>query len=496
MKFYKISQNSHFVGRQYEQERLNHIYSTSQEAKLLIFYGRRRVGKTELIEQYFRKKKIWKFEGIQIQDDDRRSDNEIKQFQIQMIFRQLAHYLNNKVLEKIRAESWTEFFEQIDMIARKKEIVLYFEEVQWMTNYKNDFFAELKPFWDSHWRKNKGLTIVFCGSSTSFFVENLLFDQALYSRDQEEFHVRELNLSECAEFLKSKGKKEVLQAYLILGGIPAYLKRISNKGTVLLNICANSFTKDSFYSKEYDKIFVSRMSSYKYYKKILEFLSQNKVATAFEIYKSVTKVKSKKISGKFVEVLKDLADCGFIRSYAPLNKSKDSKLLLFRIADEYLHFYYKFINPLKDKIDNGFYNSNPLLAINRNSFDKAMGIAFERWCLKNAQIIAKILQIDRLNYRSGSFFNRKSFESKKGFQIDLMFIVEDIKLIFCEIKYYQDLVGSKVISEMDQKINFFLQDNPKYKNATIEKILITTEGVSEKNKTQFDSVITLQDLFS
>lgn len=496
MKYYKIKENQDFVGRKYEQQRLDQIYSKKKEAKLIVVYGRRRIGKTELIEQYFRNHKIWKFEGIQVSQDDKRTEEEIKVFQIQMCLKQLSKYLDNKTLEKIKITSWIDFFEEIDPIARSKEVVLYFEELQWMTNYKNDFFAELKPFWDSYWRKNKGLTIVFCGSSTSFFTQNLLFDQALYSRDQEEFHIKEFNLVESADFLKNKGTKEVFLANLILGGIPAYLKRISGRGTVLSKICENSFTQDSFYSKEYEKIFVSRMSEYKYYRKVLEFLVMTSSASSLDIYQAVTKTKNLKISGKFLEILNDLSDCGFIKSYLPLTKNIDSKLTRYRIADEYIHFYYKFIHPIKDKIDNGFYNDNPIRAINRQRFDVAMGFSFERWCLKNQKTIAKILQIDKLHYHSGSFFCRKSFNNTQGFQIDLMFIVENVKIIFCEIKYYQGSVSKQVAHKLDRQIQFFIDENPKYKKATIEKVLIATEGASVAVEESFDFVITLSDLFN
>jgi hypothetical protein len=496
MVYYKVEKNSHFIGRKYEFQRLDEIYKTKEEAKLLIVYGRRRIGKTELIEQYFRSKKIWKFEGIQISSEDKRSDEEIKQFQIQICLKSLSKYLNNKVIEKLNFNTWTDFFNEIDPIARTKEIVIYFEELQWLANYRNHFFAELKPFWDSYWRKNKGLTLVFCGSSTSFFTENLLFNQALYSRDQDEFHVKELNLIECTEFLNKRGVKEIMLAHLVLGGIPAYLKRITASGTVLSKICLNSFTQDSFYLKEFDKIFISRMSEYKYYKKIIEYLAKQSSSTTSEIYKAISASKSIKVSGKFLKILEDLEECGFISSFVPLMNKSDSKLVKYRIADEYLHFYYKFIFPIKDKIENGFYNENPQQALNRSSLEKALGFSFERWCIKNQNTIAKILQIDKLNYHSGSYFKRKIPGEGKGFQIDLMYIVENVKLIFCEIKYYKEIVKINISEDLDRKIEKFFIENQKFKNVSIEKVLITTEGISEKNQTEFDTIITYKDLFS
>jgi hypothetical protein len=116
-------------------------------------------------------------------------------------------------------------------VASKKEIVLYFEEVQWLANYQTDFFSELKPFWDDVWRHNHKLIVVICGSSTSFIIKNLIADRALYGRVQEEFFLKPFELGEIAEFLPKLGKKEIMTAQLCVGGIPEYLGRVKGHGT-------------------------------------------------------------------------------------------------------------------------------------------------------------------------------------------------------------------------------------------------------------------------
>ncbi len=134
--------------------------------------------------------------------------------------------------------------------------------------------------------------------------------------------------------------------------------------------------------------------------------------------------------------------------------------------------------------------------IQRERLSKTLGFAFERWCAKNQNKIAKILGIHKLNCRAGEYFYRGTEGS--GFQIDLMFIVEEIKLIFCEIKYYSGKVGSEVTHSLDEKIARFLEHaSKKYKKSSIEKVLITTEGIisSPLIDEYFSEVITLDALF-
>jgi len=109
-----------------------------------------------------------------------------------------------------------------------------------------------------------------------------------------------------------------------------------------------------------------------------------------------------------------------------------------------------------------------------NSFNIVMGFAFERWCRKNERLFAKIMNFGDVEYDSGSFFNKKTAQHDKGFQIDLMYIRADHKIIICEIKYLDAEISSNIGHEIRKKLNIFQEHNPKYKNYTYETALITT----------------------
>lgn len=173
---------------------------------------------------------------------------------------------------------------------------------------------------------------------------------------------------------------------------------------------------------------------------------------------------------------------------------EDSHLSRFSISDNYLQFYYKFIKPIYSDIQRRSYIENPLLAIKSDVYQKWLGYAFERFCRNQHLLIAKIMGFHGINYSSGAFFNRKGSELEKGFQFDLVFDRDDKVITLCEMKYAQAKIGVGVIEEFERKLGLF----PNKKKKTLQKVLITTEGVSNslQSRHYFDRVITLDDLFS
>jgi AAA+ ATPase superfamily predicted ATPase len=479
MRAKTVKRNKSFVGRIHELEKLSRI-SNRDEASIVVVYGRRRVGKTELLEQAFRKRNILKFEGIEGLSQPE---------QMAHVMWQFSEYSNNALLAKVKIRSWTEFFKLISDVVKKGIWTLYFEEVQWLADYKDKFISELKYFWDNHFRHNQKLILVLCGSSPSFMVNNVLHSKALYNRSLYEISLKEFSLAETRQLLKKRSNREIMDAYISVGGIPEYLKWINQETSVFLSLCKNSFTADSFFSHEYKRIFISSLARNKNYKKVIDFLSKRSFANRNQILKHL-KLKS---SGTSSALLLDLEVCGFIQKYTPFNLKKNSLLARYSISDAYLQFYFKFIKPIESNIDEGNFNSNPTLALNTDSHHKWLGFAFERMCRKNHRLFAKILGFESVRYKSGAFFNRRTEVEKPGYQVDLVYDRDDKVYTVCEIKYLQSKVTPKIIEEFEKKLALF----PNLKNRTIHKVLITTEGADDPltNYGYFDRVITLRNIF-
>ena len=485
MRSHQIRKNPAFVGRRHEIERLDDLMRRD-EATFLVVYGRRRVGKTELIEQYFRDRTVLKFEGIEPDGEDH---SRTRAEQIGNCLKRLAHYLENPLLARVTCDTWTDFFELVNETAVKEDVVLYFEEVQWLCGYRSDFFAELKPFWDDSWRHNKKLDLVLCGSSVSFIINQFLSNRALYSRAQEEIHLKPFSFVEIAGFLSGMGPSDLMTAQLTVGGICEYLKQIKGRGTLITSLCRRSFLPNAFFAIEFDKIFVSSLASNRNYRTIIEYLSKRKFGSVNDLEKAC----NVKGGGHLTDVLIDLEKCGFIQRYAPLHKGAESKLVRYSIDDEYLHFYYRFIHPIRKRIENGDYRQHPEKALNRMNLNQTLGYSFERWCRKNHALLARIMGFSGVEYESGAFFDRKSCKLAKGFQIDMMFIIKGSKIVICEIRYGAGNIRPGVQAELVAKRDLFLQSMPKYRNHTFETALITTVK-GNQDTSVFDHVITLDQI--
>ncbi len=480
MKSKEIIENKRFIGRVYEKKQLAEIMANQTEARLIIVYGRRRVGKTELLEQVFRKRNILKFEGI---------EGGSVQRQQEAVLTDLAKYAEEPLLSKIVPDHWLDIFEVINKYISVGEWTLYFEELQWLANYQDDFISELKSAWDNFFKNNPKLIIILCGSSPSFMVERVLKSKALYNRSQYEIPLKPLSLNETREFLKDKSLSEVMDAYLLLGGMPEYLKRAQQDSSVLLSIAKQSFVPGGFFAHEYERIFTSSLANNLHYQKIVEFLGEHRFATRIEIQKYL----HIETGGTLSKLLFDLEESGLINSYTPFDTDENSKQVRYVISDAYLQFFYKFIKPKLKAIDAGDFIENPLGAIEMAALEKWKGFAFERFCRANHRLIAKILGFEAVKYKYGAYFNRAINSEVPGFQIDLIFARDDKVYTVCEIKYLQTSVSKKVVGEFEKKLEL-LKPN---KNISIHRVLITANGAEDSliNAHYFDRILVLEDFF-
>lgn len=474
------SKNIRFVGRNDEIKYIQEATKTG-EAGILVVYGRRRVGKTELIEHTLHKRNLLKLEGVE--------DGDTKAQMVRVLY-QLSKALNDNYITHLKFNTWLELFDFIASKISEGKWTLYLEEVQWLAEYKNELISDLKYVWDNTLRHNPDLLLILCGSSPSFMQNQVVHSKALYNRSIYELNLREFSLNEARELLKNRSPRVVMDAYLTFGGIPEYLKRINKHSSIQIGVCEESFKKDSYFSNEKKRIFISSFATNVHYQEIVDYLSQVKFASKHDI-ETFLHVKS---GGNLTNVLKDLELCGFIERYVPYQVDNNSNLVRYCIADSYLRFYFKFIFPLSERILQGDYNRAPLHALNKESYQKWLGLSFERFCRKHSQMIAAIIGFSAVRYKSGVFFNRTTLKEQAGYQIDLIFDRADHVLTICEIKYTQSKVGTEVIEEFEKK----LRRLPDTKRKTIEKVLISASGATDAllAEAYFDRIITLEDIFT
>ncbi|GJM07081.1 MAG: ATPase [marine bacterium B5-7] len=474
----KIQQNQELIGREREIATLRQI-GQSQEAQIVIMYGRRRVGKTELLEQVYRERHVLKFEGI---------ENKPEAEQYQFVLRQLGRYTSKPILSPVTPTCWLDVFDVIHEHTQQGLWTIYFEELQWLADYKDNFISELKVAWDNYFRRNPQLLLILCGSSPSFMIQHVVHSKALYNRSQHEMHLQPFSIQETKQFLGRRSNREIMNAYLTLGGIPEYLKRIKSASSLFTGICKQSFTLDGYFSREYKRIFISSMAESAHYQKIISFLSQHRFATREQIATHL----ALQTGGHLSKFLEELVYCGFIKKYSPYNLTEDSKLARYQINDNYLQFFFKFIQPELSDIETGRYNKQPTAALKLDDYHQWLGYAFERYCRDNHHTIANLLGFSGVKYQAGTFYNRATSKEDRGYQLDLIFDRADHVITVCEIKYLQQKADKRVIAPFDKSLSLM----PNKKGKTVHRVLISAEGAEESlvHAHYFDNIITLDDL--
>ncbi len=478
MNLPNIPANNRFIGRRYEVERLKEIASEPESA-IIVVHGRRRIGKTELIEQTFRKRRLIKFEGLEEQNET------VQQHEF---LRKLGQYTENPLYSEITPKSWRHVFELLAQATAKGAWTIFLEELQWMASYDSRLLSGLKPVWDDLLRRNPQLLLILCGSSPSFMVEKVVLSRALYGRSMHEIALKPFGIRTIQEFLGNNSAHEAFNAALLVGGIPAYLKRLERESSVYLGFCKNTFVPNGYFSTEVDKIFLSVLAKNPNYRKTVEFLSKRKFATRSQILKHL-RLSS---GGTTTTFLEDLEQCGFVNRYTPINKSEDSKLSRYEISDAYLNSYYRFVKPQRRSIQEGKYKRKPTAALPLHRLSQAYGYAFERWCRANSLVIARALGFEDVDYQVGPFFNRSTQAGDPGYQLDLIFHRADKTYTICEVKYVDKKLSANVGETFNRKLEAF--DIPQ--RYRVQKVLITANEYHEQLQDfpYFDRVLTLENI--
>ncbi|HEU64877.1 MAG: hypothetical protein KR126chlam4_00286 [Candidatus Anoxychlamydiales bacterium] len=459
------------IGRKNEKETLKGILKTNQ-AEFLAIYGRRRVGKTFLIREFFSNKGLY-FEITG------QKDGSIKE-QLEN-FSKIFSNIFLKGISIKSPENWKNAFElltnQIKKLDRSKKIIFFLDELPWLSNKKSKLMQALDYYWNRFWSTNKNFILIVCGSAASWMLDNLINAKGgLYNRLTRIIHLRPFYLKETKQYLISKNihlsEKQICDIYMSFGGIPYYLNQIikGKSATQIINkVC---FQKEGILYDEFDKLLAAL-----YDQSDVHYLIIKKIAKTIRGISRENLIKQTKLSsgGRLNKRLKELEISGFIQSYVPYgNKIKNQ---FYRITDEYILFYFHWILPIKRK------------GIQANkSYWKAKartpavlswaGNAFEIICLKHVDKILQALDLESISCEVGSWrYLPKKGEKETGAQIDLLFDREDGVITICEIKYSdtQFKIDKSYAKQLINKIDIFEKYFPTKKQINVA--MITMNGI-------------------
>ncbi len=462
-----------FLGRDSELRSLQTKYK-QKNSQLVVVYGRRRIGKSELLKHFCKEKSHLFFEGL---------ESELTKVQIEIFLNEFGKQTQNPFVGKLKLKNWTEVFDYLTEYLRKKpgKTILVFDEFQWISCQQSHLIHLLKLYWDNHW-KSMNLMIILCGSVAHFMVKKVIKSKALYGRINLEIGLTGLNPKDARKMIPRRGQLEVLKYLLLFGTVPKYLEEIEQDKSFDENINRLCFSKNGYFVNEIDKVFFSQFREAQTYRKIVEALSQRNMG--LEELSHKLKMKS---GGGLKSYLSNLQNAGFIRSYASIHQ-KSQRNQKFKLFDEYLLFYFKFIAPRSRQIAE---NTRQQLFKSQivPKWQPWLGIAFEVFCLKNAMSLAEAAGFAEEVISFAPLFQIHD----SSFQIDLIFNrIGSIRTV-CEIKFHENPITTKIIPDIERKLKLL----PSKNGETIEKMLIAPMGADQSllQAEYFHHIIDLKDIF-
>ncbi|MFM8454129.1 MAG: AAA family ATPase, partial [Gammaproteobacteria bacterium] len=272
------SQNP-IIGRLEEQAILEQAYESLQ-AELIAIYGRRRVGKTYLVKEFFKQKPekdclFFYITGLK---------NATKKIQINLFMQELSTtFYGDSFIGK--AKSWMDAIQELHKVIIQntkqfsKKIIIFFDEVPWLADKKSGFLMALEYYWNRHWSDNPLVKIMLCGSSASWIVNKVVRNKGgLHNRITHRIELMPFKLLETKKFLEAQNFKLslflILKLYFFIGGIPYYLKQLNPDYSVDENINKLFFEKKGLFFDEFDEVFSSLFDHANTYKELVTLVAK------------------------------------------------------------------------------------------------------------------------------------------------------------------------------------------------------------------------------
>jgi uncharacterized protein len=438
----------------------------SPEAELIAVYGRRRVGKTYLIRTVYENDIVFEISGL---------NNLPMSDQLENFSSNLTTAFNLPV-EIAIPKNWLQAFRQLrqllePQLSSKKQVV-FLDELPWFDTPKSGFLSAFDNFWNSWASKQRSLVVVICGSAASWMIQNIVRNKGgLHNRITRRIRLMPFNLHETELFLQNKyihlDRYQIIQLFMITGGIPHYLKDIRRGESVVQAVDRLCFTNDGLLIDEFKSLYSALFENADKHISIVRTLAQNHAGLTRGEIIEICALSS---GGGLTKLLDELLESGFISEFIPFNKT--SKDAIYKLTDEYSLFYLKFIENSK-AIGEGAWLDKSTSA----SWKSWSGLAFENICLKHTPQIKKALDIYGI-YSEQSAWRYIAKGDAQGTQIDLLIDRRDNCINLCEIKFSitEFTIDKKYAEELAAKRRIFIAQTGTKKTVFIT--MLTTFGVN------------------
>ena len=467
------------VGRKEEQSILNQLLA-SQKPEFLAVYGRRRIGKTFLIRRVYENRIVFQMTGIARANTLQQLTN----------FFTVMREADENADQGNPPKNWFEAFAMLRnylQTLKEPKKVVFFDELPWIDTPRSNFLSALEHFWNSWASSRPDIILVVCGSAASWMLNKVINNRGgLYNRITQRIRLLPFTLCETESLLHANkitlDRYQILQLYMIVGGVPFYLSQLRQGMSAFQEIDRLAFSKNGFLATEYDNLYSSLFSHPDRHITIIETLAGKPHGLSRERIVQFSGVKD---GGALTTVLRELEESGFISKSFPFGKKiRDS---IYRLSDQYSLFYLKFI---KDQHRTGA--GSWLSRIDSPAWRAWSGYAYESICLQHIIAIRKALGI------SGVYTEESSWIDKaRSVQIDLLIDRRDHVINLCEVKFTQQpfVLTKAHKDEFEKKLRSFKEETQTRKS--VFPTLITTFGSKDSMYSLgfIQSVVTMDDLF-
>lgn len=409
-----------FYCREEELRKLNKRYHAG-DFECIIIYGRRRVGKTTLINEFCKDKPTIFFSAL--------NTTEIEN--LESLSKSIMNYERPDMDVTPEFKTYDAALDELTALATHERIVFVIDEYPYLAKAKPSISAMLQHIIDHKWNNSK-MFLILCGSSMSFMENQVLGQESpLYGRRTGQFKIAPLDYKESAVFHPDLSNEDNALIYGITGGVPHYINKLGVKESVDEALLDNFFDRSSYLYEEPANLLKQELREPAIYNAIITAIAQG----ASRINDIALKTgQENSVVSKYLGTLIDL---GIVKKETPVTE-KIGKKTIYELADNFFRFWYRFVPANMSAIDSGKIQKSYANTIKKNLPDY-MGLTFEHMCRDYLLYYEKDLPIE-LN-QVGQWWGTDN-KNKKQVQIDIVGApVEGDEYIIGSCKYQNEKIG-------------------------------------------------------
>ncbi len=435
--------NEPFYGREAELRELEDLWE-KPGASLVVCRGRRRIGKSTLVERFAMRGKcrFIKIEGKMPEPGQRNQD------QLDEFCRSLAA---QSAVPRATVSDWGSAFALLDRaLSGSRKTVVLLDEISWMGRHDPGFPGDLKIAWDNLFRKHRRLVLVLCGSVSAWIADNVLNNTGFVGRVSRDIVLRELPLRDCVKFWGPKADRvstrDIVDVLSVTGGVPKYLEEVNPSLSADENLRRLCFRPSGPLVRDFRQIFHDVFGENASAKRdVLRALADG-AKSSEELAAAVGTGRG----GHLARNLDELELAGFVARDSGLNPAtaRRARQGRYRLSDNYTRFYLRYVEPRLPEIEGGRYAFASLESL--PGWETTLGLQFENLVLNHAMELVPFLNLEGVPILSAAPFRKKGTKLGDGVQIDLL--LQTRKAVFVvEVKRRREF-GEEIEAEVARKV--------------------------------------------